>query len=275
MGRSITFRAWSGVSVLLVLCAAGYLFFVLTAIGQRIDNAAYFGRGSAGAEVLQLDRRLLGSVTKGFLAGVLVLLAAIALVRRRWMSGIAAVVAVGLSVGGAEVLKANLPHPELAIPQGAEPGYFREDTYPSGHTASGCSLALGLILVGAARWRAAISGLGGLVCAAYATGVVFLGWHRPSDAVGGILWTGACFALATGLLTLSKGGPRAFVFRGPAARVMLVFTGILATVCAWVAAGFAGGSGGFAFHFMLALVVAAAFATAGWFGFLLDGLEEV
>jgi hypothetical protein len=29
------------------------------------------------------------------------------------------------------------------------------------------------------------------------------------------------------------------------------------------------------FHLLLTLIVAAAFATAGWFGFLLDGLEEV
>jgi len=275
MGRSITFRVWLGFCVLLGFCAAGYLFFVLTQVGQRFDNAAYFGRGAVGAEMLGFDQQLLGSVTKGFLAGVLILIAAIALVRRRWMSGIAAVGAVLLSVGGAEVLKSNLPHPLLAVPQGAEPDYFREDTYPSGHTASGCSLALGLIMVCRARWRAAVSGVGGLVCAAYATGVVFLGWHRPSDAVGGILWTGACFAFATGVLLLLRGSPRAFVFRGPAAVVLLGFTAVLALVCAWVAAGFAQGGGGILFHLMLTLIVAAAFATAGWFGFLLDGLEEV
>jgi hypothetical protein len=120
-----------------------------------------------------------------------------------------------------------------------------------------------------------LSGAGALICAAYATGVVFLGWHRPSDAVGGILWTGACFALTTGILLLLRGSPRAFVFRGPAAAVMLLFTGILALVCAWVAAGFTGGAGGISFHLMLILIVSSAFATAGWFGFLLDGLEEV
>jgi hypothetical protein len=275
MGRSITFRSLLGMAVLLFLCAAGYVIFVLTEPGQRFDNAAYFGRGASGAEVIQWDRNLLGAVTKGYLAGVLVLLAVLALARRRWMSGTAAAFAVLLSVGGAEALKSNLPHPELAMPQGAEPGYFREDTYPSGHTASGCSLALGLILVSSARWRAAMSGVCALVCAAYATGVVFLGWHRPSDALGGILWTGACFALAVGVLVFLRGSPRAFVFRGPAALVMLVFTGILALVCAWVGAGITGGGGGVAFHLMLILIVAAAFGTAGWFGFLLDGLEEV
>jgi hypothetical protein len=62
------------------------------------------------------------------------------------------------------------------------------------------SLALGLVIVLPARWRALAAILGAVYAAAVGVATVTAGWHRPSDVVGAFLltvaWAGAvCAAL--------------------------------------------------------------------------------
>lgn len=278
MGRPLAIRTALGSALLLILCAAGYLFFVATVWGQEFDNAAFFGREAAVQAAQALDTAVLGRVTNGFVAAGAALLFLVAVVRRRWLTGFAAVAGVALAVGGAEVLKDRLPREELVVPQGLEPGYFRTDTYPSGHTSVGTSLALAAILVAGARWRLGMCVAAALMATVYATGVFFMGWHRPSDAVGGIFWSGFCLGLMASLLALVKGNPRAFVFRGPSAPLLVGICAVLVTVVVWVAGGFLDDSQpdlDFPYFVMTTLIVGAAFAVAGWFGFVLDGVEEI
>lgn len=117
-----------------------------------------------------------------------------------------------------------------------------------------------------------------LVATVYATGVFFMGWHRPSDAVGGILWSGFCLGLAASLLALVKRVERPFVFRGAAAPLLVGLCGLLAALVVWVAGGFLGDARpdlDFPYLAMTALIVASAFAVPGWFGFTLDGAGEI
>jgi hypothetical protein len=65
--------------------------------------------------------------------------------------------------------------------------------WPSGHATAAMSLALGLVLAAPARHRPAAAALGALFAVAVSYSFLTLGWHYPSDVVGGFLvavtWT--------------------------------------------------------------------------------------
>src|SRR6202044_1267063 len=50
--------------------------------------------------------------------------------------------------------------------------------------------ALSLLLVSSSRWRPWLAVAAGCMTATFATGVLFAGWHRPSDALGALAWSG-------------------------------------------------------------------------------------
>lgn len=160
-------------------------------IVERVDRAIL--RGFAG-----LHRPRVDQVT-GFVAGLCnpnpyVLFAAItvavALIRRRPRVA----VAVGLIMLGANTTT-QLLKPLLATPRsGAFPGpLIGAASWPSGHATAVMALALCAVIVAPAR----LSPLVGAAMAAFAVGVCYsfleLGWHYPSDVLGGFLvattWT--------------------------------------------------------------------------------------
>lgn len=278
MRHGIAGRLGVGSLLLWVASAAGYFFFVWTVAGQAFDNAAYFGHDVVGRAALVLDAKILDPVSRTFVGSGVAILVGVAFLRRRWLTGLAVGVAVMVAVEGAEAFKKHLPRKELVVPAGLEPGYFKMDSYPSGHTTVGSSLAFGAVLVAASRWRVGVAMASSLVSAAYATGVLFLGWHRPSDAVGGILWAGCCLAAAAcGLVLLRRGGG-AFVFRSPAATVLSVLCGGLTVVGAWAACGIFGPffpDADWPFFVMTTAIVATAFFVGAWLGNTLKALEEI
>ena len=104
----------------------------------------------------------------------------------------------------AELLKAVLPRPsygtEIAIL--ASKDY---DTYPSGHATIATGFVLALVMVNNNRWRPLVALLGLLWSSAVATGVVAAGWHRPSDAIGGIALATAWLSLSAAFLSRERG----------------------------------------------------------------------
>jgi membrane-associated phospholipid phosphatase len=159
----------------------------------------------------------------------------------------AAVVAVGVARGrlrlalcaGAAMLAANvttqllkdaLPSVRPHVP-GALVGAH---AWPSGHATAAMSLALALVLVSPARLRPAVAALGGLLAVAVAYSVLLLGWHYPSDVVGGFLvatgWT--CVAAAVALRRPAGVRVRARTALGPS----VVAGGVLLAALALVAA---------------------------------------
>jgi membrane-associated phospholipid phosphatase len=136
--------------------------------------------------------------------------------------------AAALLVGGAsataQLLKRGLPASDL----GPASRHALDRSFPSGHAAT--TLALGLALVDAVRggWRAAAAVFAVVCSTAVGVGLLTLGWHYPSDVVGGFLIAGA-WAAATR-------GPPARARRPGAAVVgvlLLAATGFL--VLPWVA----------------------------------------
>jgi membrane-associated phospholipid phosphatase len=113
-------------------------------------------------------------------------------------------VRAGLAAGGA-VLAANvttqLLKPLLAVqrPYPAD-HYMGAAVWPSGHTTAVVSLLLALVIVLPPRLRPPVAVLGGGIAAVALTSIVLLGFHYPSDVLGGVLvatgWSAVALALS-------------------------------------------------------------------------------
>jgi membrane-associated phospholipid phosphatase len=115
-------------------------------------------------------------------AAVLILLA---LLRRRWLMA-AMVPAILLAANvTTQLLKPGLADPRSIDLRGAEIVY--SGSWPSGHSTASMSLALCCVLVVGPRLRplAAVLGAGYAIAVGYA--LVALGYHLPSDVLGGYL----------------------------------------------------------------------------------------
>lgn len=72
-------------------------------------------------------------------------------------------------------------------------------SWPSGHATASLTLALCAVAIAPAPARRAVAVLGLLFAGAVGLAVVGLGWHFPSDVIGGYLVAICGFALAAGL----------------------------------------------------------------------------
>jgi membrane-associated phospholipid phosphatase len=165
--------------------AAHYIPFV------RHADASVLG-GFIGLNRPRLDR--LTSAIAGlcdpqpfvFLAAIPVL---VAFLRGRPRVAIALAVILLCANETTELLK-----PLLAGPRDPVPGDFISDaSWPSGHATAAMSLCMCSVIAAPSRWRPAVAA----VMAAFAIAVSYsfleLGWHYPSDVLGGFLvatvWT--------------------------------------------------------------------------------------
>jgi hypothetical protein len=104
----------------------------------------------------------------------------------------------------------------------------------------------------------------------YATAVLFMGWHRPSDALGGIAWSGFCFAVAAALLVHFT-GHHSLTAHVSKATWLSALLGLL-LICGLLAfpyspTGYAGSE--MPFLSMTACIIAAGFAVPAWLAFAL------
>ncbi len=122
---------------------------------------------------------------------------AIGLLRGRPTDALAAtLVVVGANVT-TQLLKFALAHPRVKAAIGANP--FESSTFPSGHTTAVASIAIAYAFVVPARLRGLTFVAGAALVLAVGASVVRVGWHYPSDVLGGILvalgWGFAVLAL--------------------------------------------------------------------------------
>ena len=259
-----------GALLLGTLLVAGYIFFVGSPVGQRWDNQGYAGRLIAGPDMRIFDTDILQEVTKRSLMVALAAILLMSFVFRCPVVGAVAVFAAAGAVFGAEFLKHTLPRAVLSSPIGSVPGYFSSDTYPSGHTTVGTALALAIVLVSGPRFRPWSAVAAGVMGTSYATAVLFMGWHRPSDALGGIAWSGFCFAVVAGLLALISGHHSLTAHVSKATWLsallgLLLISGLL--LFPFPPTGYAGSE--IPFFSMTACIIAAGIAMPAWFAFAL------
>lgn len=182
--------------VAILLAILVYVCFVLTTGGQQADDVAFDGRVTEPEQVRRDANDVLSLITRASLAlvgGAIVLLA---LERRRWRLAVGAAVVIGGAVLTAEVLKAVLPRPTLL--EVDEIGF---NSWPSGHVSIATSVGLAAVMVVPYRWRGPTALLAALFAGTFAMAVVVSGWHRPSDALGGVL-NGFAWACAVSAVLL-------------------------------------------------------------------------
>jgi membrane-associated phospholipid phosphatase len=226
-------RALVGGVAAVVAFVGVYAAFVLTRAGQRWEDAVLAGRSRAPDTALRTADSRLDTITVTTLVAAVVVVLAIALVRRRPLLGLGAAGVVCLALFLAEVLKrVVLPRPD----RDGAPGPIAHNSFPSGHTTIAVALMFALIMVMPYRsrtWIALLAAVWGVGISGY---TVTAGWHRPSDTIGAaLLVVGVACAATLVLELLDRAGPvapdgvaRAFLRDVAVAPIALLAAGALA-----------------------------------------------
>lgn len=178
---------WRGGAIALtafVIGAVAYMAGVNSVTGQFIEAKAL------AASTLDYDPGPpLSLVSARFVAvavGVIALLAAASWgIGRAFIVGFASVAAIAMS----QLLKFSvLERPALWE-------FNAHNTFPSGHMTVFAALALGIIAASPKALRVIMSAIMSVTLAVVAVQLLYAGWHRPSDIVGGLMLALAFYAL--------------------------------------------------------------------------------
>ena len=118
---------------------------------------------------------------------------------RRWEAFAALALVAGANVA-TQMLKILLAHPRVQASLGPnQPG---AEALPSGHATAAMSLALAAVVVAPARVRASVALVGATYVIAVSISILVLGWHFPSDVLGGLLVaSGSFFCIVAAIRT--------------------------------------------------------------------------
>ena len=173
-----------GAAACALAVAVLYVLAVRTRTGQQVDEAVVRGAVQLlGTSQWSLTGRLqrVNAVSTGVVA---VVVAGVALVRRRpRLAAVTAVVVVG-SLANVEVLKRTVLGRPGLVPTDYARGHA---SFPSGHTAVGMVLAVALVMALPLRARPWAWVGAGLFGATFGVSTVLSANHRPSDVVAGHL----------------------------------------------------------------------------------------
>jgi len=184
-------------------CAAAFvaILFVayLSPAARAVDAAAL--QGFVGLQRPKVDWVAALVVNVGDPGAVFVgavLLAGVALLRKRPRSALFVFALVAITSVSSQLLKALLAYPRA---EGNIVGAGISDVaFPSGHTTATMSLAIALVVVTPSRLRALAAVIGGGMVLAMSYSLVASGSHFPSDVMGGyLLATGTALVLLAAL----------------------------------------------------------------------------
>ena len=193
------------------LCAVAFAIMLALAYGSTearwLDASAFQGfMGLQRPKVTDLTTWLGKLGNPGQVAMISLGLMAVALARGRPRMAVLVALLIGLTSVSSQLLKALLAYPRSdELINGSR---VTAEAFPSGHATAAMSLGIALVLVVSPRLRP----LAALVGAALALGVSFsvvsMGWHFPSDVIGGfLLATGWTLVLLAGLRVLEARYP--------------------------------------------------------------------
>ena len=195
-------------------CAAVAVWFAALGVprGRALDTTAMLTFGGVATPPLQpsiMGVAHLADPAPFVIGGVL--LVAIALLRRRYlMAALVPVILVGANAT-TQVLQTALADVRLIELYGV--GTVYPGSWPSGHATAAMSLALCLVLVVGPQLRALAALAGAAFAIAVGYALVALGWHLPSDIVGGYL-IAATFTLLGAAALAALEAPRPERVRG-------------------------------------------------------------
>jgi membrane-associated phospholipid phosphatase len=121
----------------------------------------------------------------------------VALGRRRGWRALAVACLLAVTGVTTQLLKHALAQPRL---EHWLPEQVATNSWPSGHSTAAMTLALCAILVAPPALRASAAMLGGAFAVGVGYAVLVLGWHYPSDVLGGFLVAGLWTSLAVAVL---------------------------------------------------------------------------
>ncbi|MEA2273687.1 MAG: hypothetical protein QOI98_2395 [Solirubrobacteraceae bacterium] len=126
----------------------------------------------------------------------------VALLRGRWTVAVMVPLVLGGAGATAELLKHLLAHPR-------SPEWFGKTTiaaasWPSGHATAAMALALCAVMVAPPRLRPTVAALGGGFAVAVSYSILMLGWHFPSDVLGGFLVAAMWTLLAVAVVSAGR-----------------------------------------------------------------------
>lgn len=158
-------------------------FFLASARGQRLDEAAFRGAVYGQGKLWELAEPVLSVVSVTFVVLGLGATMVIALIRLRW--GLALQVAV--LVAGANVTTQLLKYQVLDRPDLGIATRHAQNTLPSGHTTVAASVSIALLMVVPRSLRPIVALAGGAYTAATGVSTMVGKWHRPSDVIAALL----------------------------------------------------------------------------------------
>ena len=176
---------------------AVWILLVNTRIGQQLDDRALLARSIIPKNIVQSIDNFLAFSTPFFAFLFCVTLLLLGWKTQRIRLGIT----MTMSFGVTEIVGETLKYFEVR--QNLDPNLYEAlgnktfNSFPSGTTALAAGFVLGLIALAANRYRHMTFQWGLLFIQLVAMFVVLAGWHRPSDALGGIAL--AVFFAAIGL----------------------------------------------------------------------------
>ena len=190
-------------------CVAAFVAVLLaayyTGVGRHLDNAAVDGFLSIeNARTTPLADRIASLCDPGSYALIGVAIVATAAVTRGARRALAAGLLLTLTAISSQTLKPALATGHfdrhlVGWNEWVRPVILKE-AFPSGHATASMSIALALIIIAPRAWRPVAAAFGALFTLAVSFSILTLGWHYPSDVIGGYLvamtW---CLILIAGL----------------------------------------------------------------------------
>jgi hypothetical protein len=271
---SLQKRFLVGALVCFCLLIVFHIGLIGTTWGHQLDADAYLGRGAFSRKVMIMDAVLLTRVTSATVIGLAGLLLMIGIVRRSILVGAVAAIGFGTAVGGAEILKQVFPWRALVADDARLGKNLQLGTYPSGHATIGTAFVLGLLLVSPARWRPWLAVVAGAVSSAFTAGVLFGGWHRGSDALGALAWSGLCMNLAASLAV--RFGARPAISRNNQAALYSVGVGVSMIAGMFLISLTAADQypyGDLPFFLLAGLIIAGSFSLTAWYAWQLRDVD--
>jgi hypothetical protein len=161
---------------------------------------------------------------------VLLLLIAFGLARGRPLLGFGAAATAGGTVAVADLLKYFV----LTRPNLSDQTSGGGNSFPSGHTSTAAACAMAFIIVCPPRWRGAAALATGGYASIVAAQVEVVGWHRPSDAIGGTLLAFTFASFVAGLVAWFRPAKLVKTKRRSPALVVLALEVVGAAVLSFV-----------------------------------------
>ena len=175
------------------MLAGSYLLAVWTPQGQALENAALRGADQVSGQDLVSANVELHAITMVSLAALTLLVATIALVRRRVDLAIAGSGLIVLSQAITQLLKRFiLPRPELVDAAG-----HAHNSFPSGHTTIALTVIFALILVVPYRMRGIMMFFAAPWALSIGAYTITAQWHRFSDTLGAMAVALICACLSS------------------------------------------------------------------------------